>query len=100
MQEDMVTCSSCDGEGRNFSPFIYTTEGCRAGFIQCSLCSGTGRITQEQISWVAEGDRMRDDRLERRMSLRAEAASLGISPQELSKMEFGRINPFHEDVKE
>jgi transcriptional regulator with XRE-family HTH domain len=47
-------------------------------------------ISREHADRIIEGERRREDRKARLMTLRQEAEYLGISPQELSRIENGR----------
>lgn len=57
--------------------------------IECDACEGTGRVTQHRMDAITEGKKLRQDRIERNMSLREEAQRLGISPVQLSRRERG-----------
>lgn len=62
-----------------------------AGAWSCSTCNGTGEVTQEQNDDIVAGHKMREDRVGRGLSLRAEAERLGVPEMELAKMERGLV---------
>ena len=96
MAED-AHCPHCDGLGA-VSGFV---DGFRNGRrhgelrrdIPCFTCDGKGRIPTHQFNWIEEGRVHRSQRQERKESLHAAAARLGISAAEVSAMEMGRMNP-------
>ena len=100
MEETKVKCPDCEGR-KSFGVIICGRPlgGCNTGFLACSLCKGTGEIPESQLSWVARGEAMRNDRLSRDMSGREEAKRLGISAAELSDMEMGRVEPIDYDYE-
>lgn len=94
-----ATCPDCLGTGGNH---VLVNMGgfCEHRNMTCSRCGGTGTIAQNLLSWTAQGEAMRQDRVGRKLSLSAEAQRIGIHPAELSGMEHGTIRPFdYEDLK-
>lgn len=83
------TCPHCQGRQRCVV-HLNTTTGGRWEIRDCSTCDGTGLISREHADRIIEGERRREDRKARLMTLRQEAEYLGISPQELSRIENGR----------
>lgn len=92
----MIQCPYCRGR-RTVTLLVHSSlpgmSGPREGV--CSLCSGTGSISEEQSSWVEIGRQMRDERVNGKpyRSLHEEARQRGISMYTLSQMESGRIRP-------
>lgn len=90
----MTICPKCRGAKVLPSFVHYTPEsGKQSGFDPdhpCSLCQGNGEITEEHAARIVEGDRLREDRVARKVSLRDEAKRLGIEPAKLSALENGR----------
>lgn len=91
-----MTCPTCNGKGDSWALVSGIREDgrrfCEQRTLPCYTCNGTGAITPEHAARIAEGERMRKDRIARCMSLREEAARLGISPVTLSHREQGREN--------
>jgi len=86
-----ITCPSCRGKktslwhiNRGSGPHTWEHR-------TCTTCTGTGIITPEHAGRITEGERRREDRKSRLLSLRQEATRLGISARELSDIENGRI---------
>jgi len=82
-----IECPECHGKG------TITALVCPGGIIKqepCTLCDGFGTISDEQIERGENGKKLRQDRLSRNMSLREEAAKIGITPYELSRIERGK----------
>jgi hypothetical protein len=85
MSEDMVLCPQCEGKG-----YFHSYFGGDNRPMQCGFCYGEGKVAPiKAASWVS-GQALQDDRMERGLSLRQEAARLRISPREISDREWGR----------
>ena len=63
-------------------------------FLDCSRCGGTGEISDEFAPWIAEGDRLRQERIASGDSTIDVAKRLGIDGQTYLKMERGKIKPY------
>ena len=87
----MITCPTCNGAKRN-AALLCGGGRCTQAVLDCRTCGGTGEVTEEHAARIAEGERLRHDRIARRVSLREEAKRLGISPVELSHREQGRCD--------
>lgn len=78
-----LDCPLCAGQGQ------VTGIGC-PGFkpilLKCHNCNGTGKVDKDKLE---NGQRMKTDRLNRKMTLRDEAKRLGVTPIVLSGMENG-----------
>lgn len=84
-----VECPRC--EGRKGGQALVNRGGdCTLEWVDCHTCGGDGEVSEEQARAIEAGEAMRHDRVERRVSLREEATRLGITPRELSDIEFGR----------
>jgi hypothetical protein len=88
-QHGLVLCPECNGR-KSGLVHLKTTSGGRWENRKCEFCDGLGHVRQHQLDKWRECEAMRDDRKARGMTLRAEAARLGISPSELSDREWGR----------
>lgn len=89
----MLTCSRCDGR-RTTHAFIDGPTGGRFDpAFPCSLCHGTGEVTEQTAEWLAVGTAHRLDRVARQISIMACARKIGVTPAELSSMEHGRTDP-------
>jgi hypothetical protein len=58
--------------------------------IKCWRCGGSMRISAETARKIAEGKKMRAERIARGVSIMTEAKTRGITPAELSAIENGR----------
>lgn len=87
----MAICRSCKGSGEVFA-HVNTASPATHGFqmTKCFACDGSGELSLEQVEAMERGRALRADRVGRGMSLRAEAARLGISAVELSRRERGK----------
>src|SRR5437016_3940522 len=86
-------CPACRGAGRTVVHVDGVRDGKRFGEWRqapCSTCDGSGHVTEARATQIAEGDRLRADRLARGMTLRQEAERLGCAPVELSRREQGQ----------
>jgi hypothetical protein len=83
---ELVTCPDCQGTR---SRRYLTVGGVANG--PCARCCASGRVTQAEAERVATGRRRYEDRVSRGVSLRDEAARLGLTPRELADIEHARI---------
>ena len=79
----MNKCTKCLGMGGAF-----TLAGPR--YVICSFCDGTGLVTDQKLARIERGERIRRARIAEGKSVREKGAELGIEPQLLSAIEFGR----------
>jgi DNA-directed RNA polymerase subunit N (RpoN/RPB10) len=90
----MIRCPSCNGAGTVDAFWDGVDTGGKRiggyGPVTCFTCNGTGEVDKGYSRRLEEGRRRRQDRLDRGMSLREEARRLGITAQELSRIEHGR----------
>lgn len=86
----VTMCPSCAGEKRSYRITHHTNRAASYGWAPCETCAGVGSISLERSNVLTEAERHRQDRVDRGVSLRAEAARLGISSRELSDREHGR----------
>jgi hypothetical protein len=88
--EGNVRCERCQGTGTaTGARHFHMADGNHQWQTSwsCDRCKGWGHISNEYVAALAEGERLREDRRARNVSLREEAARLGISPVELSRRE-------------
>lgn len=83
----MKPCPFCAGAGKIRG---FGCPGFRHVEIDCVECFGSGEVPASREEAITEGERRRQDRIAREVSLRDEAKRLGISPAELSDIEAGR----------
>jgi hypothetical protein len=88
-----MTCPECRGK-KTLEAVVcgrqHDRSFCRTRRLPCHVCQGTGAITEEHAARIEAGEKMRKDRISRRLSLREEAARLGIDQVTLSHREQGR----------
>ncbi len=92
----IAICPECQGRKFTIASHVRYADGSGRSNVtlKCSFCQGTGEVPQEKLAWRAQGQAMREDRVNVRMvGLREEAKQRGMSPSELSGMEQGRIKP-------
>ena len=85
-------CPDCHG-AKVVTAFVDHADRKRSGVRQmaCSECQGEGTVSTEHLERRAAGEVLREDRQRRGLSLREEAARLGVSPPELSRREHGQL---------
>lgn len=86
----MVTCPSCKGKGGGWG-IMCGPGGDRMGSLPCFLCKGAKQITEEHAARYAMGRRMYRERIARRVTVREEAARLGVGFGEWSRLEHGGV---------
>jgi hypothetical protein len=100
-----VICPACNGQEPQ--GIVHVNRGSEPHTWEkppaCHLCSGLKMVSIYVAASYNLGRQMRDDRVARGISLREEAARLGITPRQLSNREIGRgtsENPLPEGVEE
>ncbi len=90
--EHGLRCPECLGAGK-VTACVDCADRRQSGVrkINCPNCAGTGEVTREFLERRAEGEARRQDRILRGASLREDAKRLGVTPQELSDREHGRL---------
>jgi DnaJ-class molecular chaperone len=79
-------CPDCHGTGRKSG---FKTSGIGFYADDCARCAGSGHVTGAQFAAYAKGRAMREERVAAQMSQREWAATLGIDPKELNRIEKG-----------
>lgn len=88
-----MICPECNGDGgRQFIACKQDAHACLQ-WMDCLLCGGTGRITEERSKLVAKGARLRLERIGRCEAILEASRRLGISTAELCAIEAGRASP-------
>ena len=85
----VVVCPECNGKNGGMV-HLNTTSGGRWEHRRCTFCVGMGEVSSLRAERYRLGQAMAADRKARKVSLREEAARLGMTPQELSRREHGR----------
>lgn len=84
-----MTCPSCKG-AKGGHGFVCGAKGGDVRWLPCSVCGGSGEVTEERAVRIQEGTAFRLDRaVSRGKTLREEAARLGVDMVELSAIEQG-----------
>ena len=87
--ETLIECPYC--RGRGFVTGITCNQGgCHDRSRECAVCLGYGEITVHYAERIADGERRRQDRIRRGLSLKKEAARLQMLPEILNDIEHGR----------
>ena len=89
---DLIQCPECNGSGAG-QGFVCTRERCYSGAMKCFRCKGEGKVPAEMLDWIAQGDKLRENRFTRDLGQREEARRRGMDLVEYSHMEHGKINP-------
>lgn len=85
-----VICPDCDGHGESFG-ISCGPRGCSTGPHKCTPCAGVGWIDEDEFKRILEGERIRRDRIARRVTLREEAGRLGMTAIEYSYLEQDKV---------
>lgn len=86
-----ITCPHCNGKRRLYAFWDgVRPEDSGSGYVDCSTCKGNGSISQAHMDRITEGERRRNDRVSRGVSLNEEARKFGITPAQLSALERGK----------
>jgi hypothetical protein len=82
-------CPSCDGRKETFV-MACGPKGGWQGYMPCNRCEGTGEVTEGDLGRIELARKIRHDRIERRVVMREEAARMGVSLGEWSRIENGK----------
>ena len=85
---ERVACPTCEGKGEHG---VYVCPGFRYTLVRCKRCDGSRTVTAAEAERVADGKQRADYRKARGLSLREEAARLGITPMALADIEHARV---------
>lgn len=66
---------------------------------ECSRCNGTGEVPDEMKDWIEHGWQLRMLRRAADVSLRDGAQMIGVSPSELSAIEWGNVENLSVEVE-
>jgi hypothetical protein len=90
-----MQCPRCNGSKTIVAAHVSYANGSHGYGVPfpCDQCAGSGEVPDEMAEWIQAGSAMREERLQRRVTLREEAKRRGMNPVELSRMEFGKIKP-------
>lgn len=83
-----MTCPVCKGGKVSRGIACDRRTGRATSFeIPCAFCGGTGKVHPERHALWEAAQLRRKDRISRGLTLSKEAQRLGITPQELSRLE-------------
>jgi hypothetical protein len=100
---EMVKCPDCGAPGE-MRPYLATRtrqDGAPVhsyGMALCHTCGGTAELTSQTLTEITLGSRLRSLRVGLFRSLREQAQMLGIQPEMLSQIEFGRITDENREI--
>ena len=83
----MVSCPQCKGTKER----RLLVCGWGERISPCPFCAGLGAVSQGKAKLWRTGETKRRDRIARGLSLKEEAARLGVSARELGDREWGRV---------
>jgi len=97
----MIDCPKCKGGKDPLCSFpafpnkkmLEKNSGELMKFFACTQCGGSGKVVEEMIQWIKDGEILRNKRIAVRVTLRDAAKSLGLQCSMLSEMERGIIKP-------
>ena len=93
-----MICPVCNGKKEVFA--FTLREGGKCVNMPCELCVGYGQVSDIHQAWIKEGKCLKDERIQRGITLRIEARRRGMRASVLSAMERGRIEPLWPTIME
>lgn len=86
LPNERILCPECRGKKQHWTHLNH------GGFrwTPCRFCDGIGTVNLAKCTAWEDGRKMAADRKSRLLTLREEAARLGITAKELSDREWGR----------
>jgi hypothetical protein len=92
----LTTCPACLGTpNREVFACIDRADGSAtngARIETCAFCGGWGKVGGEQAQRYMQGQEMRRKRVEAGLSVKEQAAAIGISARALNDLEKGRVS--------
>lgn len=85
------TCPTCKGKKTLTG---IACPGFKRVEIPCFDCGGEGTISDLKAFWKAEGQRLKQCRKARRLTIRKAAYWIGVSMDDWMQAELGRVDPF------
>lgn len=85
--EKMIECPKCHGEG------VFRVFRSKHPIFPCHFCDGTKRVPSIHLTWIKEGELLKDRRIQKRLTLRKAAKLLRMNLRDLSDMEIGKRSP-------
>jgi hypothetical protein len=99
LEENEILCPDCKGTKITIGIFpvwaniVPKNRRKSYTFLPCLRCARKGKVSKEMIKWQREGEKLKDFRLNKRITLRGASKRLGIEAERLSNMERGVIQP-------
>ena len=91
MEQQAISCPSCEGSGQVFAHVNSRSPG-YSGYrwVPCFTCKGSGSVDAGYPHRKAQGEAIAISRKQAMRSQREQAERLGVSPQLLSRWEHGK----------
>jgi len=87
-----IICPGCKGQ-REIPVFIEYANGTGGiGMVKCTRCKGIGEVDGDMIVWMAQGEILRHNRIDRGETMREYCGRTGMSVVRLSQLECGIID--------
>lgn len=88
-------CPSCEGKKQlcGFVKDVGSGKTRISADVPCRMCKGLGVISDEQLSWIRLGRMHRQARVALKESALVAACRLGLSVEQLTDAELGRVSP-------
>lgn len=90
----LFKCPRCSGK-KDTIVFVNTGQDSSKHYCElraCSLCLGSGYVTQDTIDAIEKGKALRQERVSKGMTLREAALREGVSIAAISQRENGNFN--------
>lgn len=85
-----MICPDCKGEGIQPIAFPHNKEMCT---IKCTRCKGKKNVSDCTPEWQQKGEIVKNQRINKRITLRNACKKLKLDPVVASEMERGVIEP-------
>ena len=88
-----MKCPDCKGGKKTREFAELSSGGCRLMEFKCFRCKGAGIVPKEMNKWMFEGQKIRDFRRMKDMTMREYARKVGVTAYNLSQAENGYVDP-------
>lgn len=88
-----MICPDCGGNKKIYGYAKPIKGSCKPRMVNCFRCKGNGEVPNEMNEWIKEGQKVKDFRLLKNMTLREYAKKAAMTVYDLSQAENGYVDP-------
>jgi hypothetical protein len=81
-----INCPKCKGKK-------VLIDSIKQEEVDCSFCEGLGKTTDDRLTWIENGNKIKEKRESKNISIENYASMYKLEPNTLEKMEEGKVEP-------